>query len=77
MSESVLELERKIKSLSPEERLELLRSLIADLDGPADEGVEAAWLNEAQRRLEDVKQGRARPVTGEQVFRNLKARLKR
>jgi putative addiction module component (TIGR02574 family) len=77
MSDSVIELERKIRSLSREHRLELIRNLIADLDGPADTDVEQAWLKEAQRRLEQLKQGKVRPVPGEQVFRNLKARLKR
>lgn len=77
MGDSVVELERKIRTLSLEERLELIRKLIADLDGPAETGVERAWLEEAQRRLREIKQGKVHPVSGEQVFKNLKARLKR
>jgi putative addiction module component (TIGR02574 family) len=77
MSDSVVELEHKIRSLTREQRLELLRNLIADLDGPDDADVEQAWLKEAQRRLREVKQGKVQPVPSEQVFKNLKARLKR
>jgi Mg-chelatase subunit ChlD len=42
MSTDVAEIEAKIRSLSPEGRTELLRALIADLDGPAEADVEQA-----------------------------------
>jgi putative addiction module component (TIGR02574 family) len=77
MSTVVAEIEAKIRSLSLEDKTELVRALIAELDGPADPDVERAWLEEAQRRYREVIEGKVQPVPGERVFENLRARLKR
>ena len=77
MSTDVAEIEAKIRSLSREDKTDLLRVLIAELDGPADVDVEQAWLAEAQRRHREVLEGKVKPVSGERVFENLRARLKR
>ena len=66
-----------IRSLSLEDKTELVRGLIAELDGPAESEVERAWLEEAQRRHREVVEGKVRSVPGERVFENLRARLKR
>ena len=42
MSTDVAEIEAKIRSLSLEDKTDLLRVLIAELDGPADVDVEQA-----------------------------------
>ena len=76
MSTVIAEIEAKIRALSLEDKTDLIRSLIAELDGPADAGVEAAWLKEAQRRHREVVEGKVQPVPGERVFANLRARLK-
>lgn len=77
MSIVVAEIEAKIRSLSLEDKTELIRVLIAELDGPADADVERAWLEEAQRRHREVAEGRVQPVPGGRVFANLRSRLKR
>lgn len=77
MSTRVAELEAKIRSLSPEDKAELLRSLIADLDGPADADVERAWLEEAQSRHREIAEGKVQSIPAAQVFENLRARLKK
>jgi hypothetical protein len=46
--------------LSGEERRELLRSLITELDTPADPNVEKAWLEAAQRRYLEVVEGKVK-----------------
>jgi len=76
MSIVVEEIEAKIRTLSHEDKTELLRALIADLDGPADEGVEQAWLEEAQRRHREIVEGKVQAIPGEQVFERVRARLK-
>ena len=76
MSTDVAEIEAKIRSLSVEDKTELLRALIAELDGPADADAESAWLLEAQRRHREVRDGKVKPVSGEGVFENVRARLK-
>jgi len=76
MSTDVAEIEARIRSLSVEDKAELLRALIAELDGPADADAESAWLLEAQRRYREVRDGKVKPVSGEGVYENVRARLK-
>ena len=76
MSTDVAEIEAKIQSLKFEDKTKLLRALIAELDGPADADVERAWLMEAQRRYREVLEGKVKPIPGERVFENVRARLK-
>lgn len=77
MPSAVEEIEAKIRALSLEDKVDLIRSLIAELDGPPDADVESAWLKEAQRRHREMVEGTVQPIRGEQVFANLRARLKR
>jgi len=77
MSTNVAEIEARIRSLSLEDKTELIRSLISELDGPADADVERAWLMEAQRRHREALEGKVKPVSGEGVFENVRARLKK
>lgn len=76
MSTDVTEIEARIRSLSPADRTELIRALIAELDGAPDADVERAWLEEAQRRYREVIEGKVTPIPGERVFESLHARLK-
>ncbi|MBI4206744.1 MAG: addiction module protein [Betaproteobacteria bacterium] len=77
MSTAVAEIEARIRELSREDKADLVRSLIADLDGPPDADVERAWLEEAKRRHREIAEGKVQPVSGEKVFANLHARLKK
>jgi len=77
MSTDVAEIEAKIRSLSLEDKTELIRSLIGELDGSADADVESAWLVEAQRRHREIAEGKVKPVPAQCVFQNLRARLKK
>jgi hypothetical protein len=77
MSADVTDIEAKIRSLSLEDKTDLLRALIAELDGPADVDVEQAWLAVAQHRHREVLEGKMEPVSGKRVFENLCACLKR
>jgi len=76
MSPNMAEIEAKIRLLSQEDKAELVRALIADLDGPSDIGVEEAWIEESQRRQREVSEGKVAPVPAEQVFAHLRSRLK-
>jgi putative addiction module component (TIGR02574 family) len=77
MSTAVAEIEAKIRALSLEDKADLIRSLIAELDGPPDAEVESAWLKEAQQRHREIAEGKVQPIPGERVFANLRGRLKR
>ncbi len=77
MSTAVAEIEARIRTLSLEDKADLIRSLISELDGPAEADVEIAWFKEAQRRHREIVEGKVQGIPGERVFENLRARLKR
>ncbi len=76
MPSVIAEIEEKFRSLSAEDKAELIRSLIAELDGPADADAERAWLDEARRRHGELAEGKVEPVPAGRVFENLRSRLK-
>jgi putative addiction module component (TIGR02574 family) len=66
------ELLEKALALSAQERGLLIDRLVESLDeGPAEEGVEAAWDDEIKRRVEDVRLGRVKTIPGEEVLREI------
>jgi len=72
MPPQVWELLEKAMALSSEERGLLIDRLVESLDdGPAEEGVEAAWDEEIKRRVEDIRSGRVKTIPGEQVLREM------
>ena len=77
MSRAVAELEAEIRSLNADDKMGLIRALLAELDGPVEADVERAWIEEAQRRHREIVDGTVQPVAGDRVFENLRARLKR
>lgn len=77
MSTLVAELEAQIRLLNADDKAGLIRTLLAELDAPADADVERAWIEEAQRRRREIIDGNVQPVPGDRVFDNLRARLNR
>ena len=77
MSRPVAELEAEIRSLNSDDKTDLIRALLAELDGPAEADVERAWIEEAQRRHREIVDGTVQPVPADRVFENLRARLNR
>ena len=75
MARSVKDIEKEIRSLSADDRVELLRTLIAELDTPADPNVERAWLETAQRRYRELVEGKIKGIPGPLVFERLRSRL--
>ena len=77
MATSLAELEEKARMLSQSDKAALVRTLIGELDGPPEPGVEKAWIAEAKRRHQELVEGRVKGVPGEQVFANIRALLAR
>jgi len=75
MAKTIEDIENEIRSLSVDDRMHLLRDLIADLDGGMDRDVEKAWLEEAERRYKEVKEGNVELIPAEEVFARARARL--
>jgi putative addiction module component (TIGR02574 family) len=54
---------RDARSLPDDARMDLAEALLASVeDEPTDEGADAAWSDEAKRRLEEVRSGAVKAV---------------
>jgi putative addiction module component (TIGR02574 family) len=76
MSPEVSDLLKRALALPSDERAALANTLLDSLDTPkesATESVEEAWDQEAARRIEDLKTGKAMTVPWEQLHRELLA----
>ena len=76
MTEAAEKLKPLLAALPPEDRTALLDYLIGLRDAEADEELtpeewEAAWLEEATRRLEDMRSGKTVGVPAAEVMRRL------
>ncbi len=70
MTPDVSELLKKALALPPEARAALATSLFESLDeGPADQGIEAAWSEEVKRRIEDIDSGKVQMIPYEEARR--------
>ncbi|MEM6500088.1 MAG: addiction module protein [Pseudomonadota bacterium] len=62
MASSQKDIFRAALSLDDSERAELTALLLDSLDMPADEGVDAAWVVEIERRMKEIDSGSVRLV---------------
>ena len=70
-------LEAKALELPPRERARLAERLISSLDGEeVDADAEAAWIREGERRLDELKSGKAKGRAAAGVFRRARAALR-
>ena len=72
---TIKEIEKEFLNLSEAEKREVIRLLIAGLDIAADENVERAWLEEAQRRYKELKNGLVRSVPASEAITKARVRL--
>jgi len=67
MTSEVSKLLERALSLSVEEQEALADSLISNLGGKVDEGVQAAWDAEIAKRIADLDSGRAKTIPWTEV----------
>ena len=70
------ELESKALKLSRRDRARLAQRLISSLDEQGDTDAEKLWLEEAERRLGELKSGRAVGIPGAKVIRKARSALR-
>lgn len=63
------ELENKVMQLSHEARARLAEKLILSLDVPSKEENLQLWVAEAERRLNELREGKAKEIPAKEVFR--------
>ncbi|MFC5478043.1 addiction module protein [Massilia sp. Mn16-1_5] len=59
MSTMLAEVCEKIQLLNADEKHEVLRILLQDIDGPADQDADEAWRDEVVRRVKAIRNGEA------------------
>ena len=75
MTPEVSRLLEQALALSVEEQEALTVSLISNLGGKVDEGVQAAWEIEIARRISELDSGKAQTISWQEVRRRNLAKL--
>jgi putative addiction module component (TIGR02574 family) len=69
------EIENEAMKLSLQERAALAEKLLLSLDAPSDAENLQLWVREAERRLKELREGTAKDVPAEEVFRRARAAI--
>jgi len=64
----------EIENLPIEERTSIIDELLQSLNTP-DPEIEEAWIEEAERRLDEIESGKVETIPGEQVISSIRERL--
>lgn len=75
MPRAMKRIETEVMELEIEARASLAGRLLLSLDTPSDSELERLWLDEAERRLQDYRQGAVRGIPADIVFRRAIAEL--
>lgn len=70
------ELRAAALTLPARDRARLAHDLLNSLDGPADPGVDAAWIAELGRRAHEIAEGAVQPVDWSVVRDRIASRLR-
>ncbi|MEI6666651.1 MAG: addiction module protein [Acidobacteriota bacterium] len=72
---SLTEIESAIRKLGLKDRAALARWLVSSLDDLSDAEVEALWVEEAERRLDELERGTTTAVAAEDVLQRARAAI--
>lgn len=70
-------LEQAALRLQPRDRARLAHSLVESLGGLSREELTALWLDEAERRDEELASGKVQGIPGEEVFARIESRYRK
>jgi putative addiction module component (TIGR02574 family) len=76
MVEPARELDATLLGLPPKERARLAERLISSLDQESDPDAEQLWLEEAERRLDEIESGSTKAVSTDDVEREVRSTLR-
>ena len=74
MSLQIKEIVNKALNLSPEDRAELIHELILSLDDIIDNEVERAWEAEIEKRVKEIKSGKAKGRPADDILAEIRAK---
>lgn len=78
MAHSLTEIENDALRLPPEDRARLAVDLLASLEGSVEspEEIEKLWLAEAERRFRELRDGVVQGIPAQEVFAQLRTKLR-
>jgi putative addiction module component (TIGR02574 family) len=68
MNATMAKIAQEALLLTPAQRAELAEFLVESLDSTIPDEIQRRWIEEASRRLEDVRSGRVKTIPGEEVM---------
>jgi putative addiction module component (TIGR02574 family) len=68
-------LEKEVLELPPRSRVRLVEKIIESLDDYADPGLQAAWDEEIERRVKEIKSGAEKGIPAAQVMKEARQAL--
>ncbi len=75
MEPNLKNLTDKALTLPPDDRVVLAHSLLQSVEGFVDPDIERAWLDEAERRWQDIENGRVECIPAEEAMKSIKTIL--
>jgi putative addiction module component (TIGR02574 family) len=76
MDDLAREIESKALQLPPKERARLAERLISSVDLESDRNAEQAWLEEGERRLDELESGKVAGIPAEKVLEKGRSTLR-
>lgn len=64
-------------SLPADIRINLVERLLTSLNLPMDKKIDHLWAEEAERRVSQIEEGKAKLINGEEVFANIRKKLRK
>jgi putative addiction module component (TIGR02574 family) len=71
------EIKNAAMTLSPDERVLLADQLYMSVSEREQAEIDAEWADEAERRLREINEGKAKTIPGDQVLAEARALLKK
>ncbi len=72
---SLKEIEAEIKKLNLKDRAALAKWIVESLDELSEAEIEALWVEEAERRLDEMESGQADEIPTKEVLRRARAAI--
>jgi len=64
------------ESLPIEIKIQLIDTLLNSIH-PSQSEIDELWAKEAERRVDQIKSGKAKPINGEEIFKEIQGRFSR
>jgi len=75
MSALLEKIEREARELTPEDRERLVSNLIAGLEAARPSEIDQAWIEEAERRYDELVSGRVKGIPAQEAFDGIRREL--